>query len=712
MNELLARIQADQHEQWRRGNRIRVEEYLARHPDLAGQEEVILDLIYAEVVLREELGERATAAEYLERFPQYAARLVRQFELYDGLDEDPLDQVETVRTAAAATSDSQPAPRPAAPDYPAIPGYHILEQFPAGGPGVVYKARERRLNRVVALKMIRHEADAANPEHRAMFRREAEAVARLNHPNVVQIYEFGEHRGQFYFTMEFVEGGTLERQLADRPLPPRRAAELAETLARALHAVHQKDIVHRDLKPGNVLLTESGVPKVADFGLAKCRNGQSTLTPSGVIVGTASYMAPEQARGNGRSVTPTADVYSLGAILYHLVAGRPPFLGATFASTLGQVLYGEPEPLRLGRASRDLEAICLKCLEKDPGDRYPSAEALAEDLRRFLDGKPTVARPRRWYQRAWRAARRRSRWAAAAMLCLMLPMALALTPKNPEPAPKHEVIDPRKLVEESLASGRPFHFAGHEPLPGPFRILDGTAGSFGPVHGQNCISLQTIDPSLLELVANPGQNTYGFSAEMLHMTDVNSGDIGLFFGLRYSPDGSKYAYYTLTFADHGHLAKLIKDNGEPVSRVLISAYARAKAGGGVNSRIDLDKPMHKFRPIWAKVQEKWRKVEPYLTFGTGVGGRALVALDHWRRLGVQIEPAGITVYWRDDQGVWKQVGQMRAEKLESAIQRMTTKFPAVAGLPWRFSPRDGLGLYSHLAEAYIRNVAVTEFLGK
>ena len=139
---------------------------------------------------------------------------------------------------------------------------------------------------------------------------------------------------------------------------------------------------------------------------------------------------------------------------------------------------------------------------------------------------------------------------------------------------------------------------------------------------------------------------------------------------------------------------------------------RLQTGGGVNSRIDLDKPMHKFRPIWAKVQEKWRKVEPYLTFGTGVGGRALVALDHWRRLGVQIEPAGIIVYWRDDQGVWKQVGQMRAEKLESAIQRMTTKFPAVAGLPWRFSPRDGLGLYSHLAEAYIRNVAVTEFLGK
>jgi len=297
------------------------------------------------------------------------------------------------------------------------------------------------------------------------------------------------------------------------------------------------------------------------------------------------------------------------------------------------------------------------------------------------------------------------------MLCLMLPMALALAPKGPDPA-RPERSRARKQVEASLAAGTPVRFTGHEPLPGPFRILEGTAGSFGPVHGKGCISLQTIDPSLLELVANPSQDSYGFSAEVLHATNVDAGHVGLFFGLRHSPDGSKFGYYTLTFADHGYLAKLFQEEGEPVSEIAIRAHAAAKAGGGGNLRIDIDKKILRFRPIWARAEERWRQVEPSLPVGTGVGGRALVALDRWRRVGMQIEPAGITVYWRDDQGVWKPVGQMRAKRLEYAMQHLATTMPAVAGLPWRFSPRTGLGLYASRAEAWFRGVEVTQFLGK
>jgi serine/threonine-protein kinase len=277
---------------------------------------------------------------------------------------------------------------------PRVPGYEVEAVLGRGGMGVVYRARHPRLNRTVALKMLLA-GPFAGPGELERFLREAETVAGLQHANIVQVHEAGDVDGRPYFTMEFLEGGSLAQKLAGTPQPARQAVALVAAVAEAVHAAHQHGIVHRDLKPGNILLTADGTPKLSDFGLARRLDGAAGLTQSGAPVGTASYMAPEQAAGRSRDVGTAADTYALGAILYELLTGRPPFRAETAAETLRQVISQDPAlPSRLNAAvPRDVETICLKCLEKSPERRYPSATALADDLHRFLRHEPIVARP-------------------------------------------------------------------------------------------------------------------------------------------------------------------------------------------------------------------------------------------------------------------------------------------------------------------------------
>ncbi len=299
-------------------------------------------------------------------------------------------------------------------DLPQVPGHELHEVLGHGGMGVVYKARHLRLNREVAVKMMLTGAHAGL-EARERFLREAGAAAALRHPNIVQVYDMGDKDGQPYFTMEFVEGGNLARKLAGIPQPPRQAAELLATLAEAVEAAHRSGIVHRDLKPSNVLLTAAGTPKIGDFGLARRMEGESGLTWTGVAIGTPSYMAPEQAEARPFAWGPAVDVYSLGAILYELLTGRTPFRAETAAETVRQVITQDPvPPSRLnGKVPRDLETICLKCLQKEARHRYAGAEALAADLHRFLRGEAITARSEGPLARLARRVRRRPVFAAA-----------------------------------------------------------------------------------------------------------------------------------------------------------------------------------------------------------------------------------------------------------------------------------------------------------
>jgi tRNA A-37 threonylcarbamoyl transferase component Bud32 len=360
-----------------------------------------------EQFLRErEAGRNPDPQRYLHSFPDLAPQL-RDF--FVGL--DLFDRL---------APELAPRTRPAPP----LPGervgdFDLLEEVGRGGMGVVYRARHTKLDRVVALKMIRRGQDEAEL---ARFRVEAEAIARLQHPNIVQVFEVGEHAGVPFCALEYCAGGSLAERLRGTTLLPAEAAAVVAALAEAMQAAHRQNVIHRDLKPANVLLaggdavTPLGrlIPKVTDFGLAR-KLDDPGLTQSGVILGTPSYMAPEQARGDSKAVGPPADVYALGAVLYECLTGRPPFRAATTLDTLAQVLDAEPVPPRQLNPAlpRDLETICLKCLRKEPQRRYPDAAALADDLRRFLQGEPIRARPVGHLERAAKWVRRNPAVAAS-----------------------------------------------------------------------------------------------------------------------------------------------------------------------------------------------------------------------------------------------------------------------------------------------------------
>jgi WD40 repeat protein/serine/threonine protein kinase len=420
----------------RAGETCCAEQLLAAHPELFVDADAALELVYTEFVLRSELDQKPDPAQWYARFPQWRDRLERLFEVHEHVCAGGVGD-----TGAAAVTPRLLATGSARPIDGARPGpgpHELLGEIGRGGMGVVYKARQRGLNRIVALKMILAGAQAG-ADAVARFRIEAEAAARLRHPNIVPIYEVGDWQppGESpplpYLTMEWIEGGSLEQKLAGRPWPPNEAAHLVATLARAMQHAHEQGIIHRDLKPANILLEKdeggrmkdeldrsgsslilhpsSFRPKITDFGLAKCLDGWAASSPrthTGAILGTPCYVSPEQAAGDTHALGPPTDIYALGAILYELLTGRPPFQGANPLDTLEQVRTVEPVPPRRlqPRLPRDVETICLKCLQKRSHQRYPSARALAEDLDRFLAGQPIQARPVGASERLWRWCRR------------------------------------------------------------------------------------------------------------------------------------------------------------------------------------------------------------------------------------------------------------------------------------------------------------------
>jgi WD40 repeat protein len=410
----LVEVLVRQRESWERRQPIRVPELLDLHPALRTSPDAILDLIYNEIVLREECGEVPTQEEYTTLFPDLAEEIRLQFEVDDALSNPP--------------STLQFVPPPDRTGAAPVPGYEVLGELGRGAMGVVYRVRQLGPNRIVALKVLHPGVPLAR------VRTEAQAAARLQHPHIVQIFEVKEYNagfgeGSVALVLEYVEGGNLAQKIDGKPQPPRDAARLVETLARATAHAHGRGVVHRDLKPSNILLAgppdaplADCEPKISDFGLAKLEktSGAANSIASGLthttdILGTPTYMAPEQADGRHREVSPAVDTYALGAILYELLTGRPPFLGAGVLDTLSQVRTQDPVPPRRlqPRVPRDLETIALTCLHKNPARRYASVGALADDLRGFLEGRPIAARPTGPLERLVKWGRRRPAAAAA-----------------------------------------------------------------------------------------------------------------------------------------------------------------------------------------------------------------------------------------------------------------------------------------------------------
>jgi serine/threonine protein kinase len=411
-------------------------------------------------------------------------------------------------------------------------GYVLMETLGEGGMGIVYKAKQGSLKRFVALKRIRG-GIYAGKEERERFQREGEAIASVEHPHVVKIHEFGEYQGQPFFSMELLEGGTLSKKLNGQPLPEREAAELVRTLALTIATAHRRGILHRDLKPSNVLFAGDGTPKISDFGLAKVMDNDSDVTRSDDVLGTPAYMSPEQARGEVRRLGPTTDVYSLGAILYETLTGRPPFRGESRLHTLELVRTREPVSPRRHRpnVSRDLEAICLKCLEKKSERRYSSGEELAADLQRYLDGRTTHARPLSVPRRLGRTISRHPLSTSAFCLGLMLALTAIFLYRLHDPKNALETIQKRlrdgQEVDLLDKNGRPF-YSQWESAKGILEVYE----------HEHAVSLAAVEPTLLTLVLDP-QNDYRFSAEVQHESTTQQSEVGLFFAhSRYlTPEG-------------------------------------------------------------------------------------------------------------------------------------------------------------------------------
>jgi eukaryotic-like serine/threonine-protein kinase len=390
------------------GQKVRVEYYLEQFSELASSDELIVDLVVGEWQLRAASESDIYGSELTDRFPDLVAQIQQKVDTI--ATQGTLPSTYRMATSVDKVASLQPH------SWPMIPGFEIVSVFGQGNMGIVFEAKQVELGRDVALKVIR--SSTISPIAYKRFRAEAEAAAALRHKNIVQVFSVGEHDGRPFLVLELVRGRTLEDVWANALVDWRSAAETVEILARAVEHAHQCKIIHRDLKPSNILVDASGSLRITDFGMAKGVAIDESTTMTGEVLGTPAYMSPEQASGDSKHVGPSADIYSLGAILYRALTGVPPFVGTSPLDTMAQVRWREPISPRTLQPSLpvDLETVCLKCLQKEPGSRYANAVGLANDLRNVLEGKPILARRNSSLERIVKWGKRRPAIAALTIL--------------------------------------------------------------------------------------------------------------------------------------------------------------------------------------------------------------------------------------------------------------------------------------------------------
>ncbi len=603
------------------------------------------------------------------------------------------------RTGEEALATTAPAaPYSSAPDGAAIPvkfpcrlgRYELLEPLGRGGMGVVYKARQIDLDRLVALK-VAFGGLPVDGEALARFRRESEVIARLRHANIVHVYDCGEHAGQLYFSMELLEGGTLADRLAGRPLPQREAALLVQTLARAVQHAHQAEIIHRDLKPSNVLLGAGGEVKLSDFGLAKLLDADGELTLTDAFLGTPSYTAPEQARGEARTVGRWTDVYGLGAILYQTLTGAPPFRGTSRSQTLEQVRTQPPRPpsrLRPG-LSRDLEAICLKCLEKAPQQRYPSAAALAEDLERWLNGQPTLARPLRWPQGVLRSLRRHPIGSSLAALVGIAALVSGLVAVLTHPD------FPLWKIERQLTQGQAIVLIGERGEPRWFRSCLRSEPGQVPDPPADYFLVRSRNLALVELIPDPKQDAYRFRAEVKHFASQGGGEVGLYVAHE-QPGNQIHQLIPFSFNDIGDPTPLWIP--EPRGKTWIKPALPPTPVRLIPRALLLEKSK-----LLAEANFQGREAPLCVPSGP-------IDTASWRKLVIEVTPQEVRAFWGDEgqplDPLSLEAVAVSAEKTLANLRARTPDSSLGKCVHGRFAPRGGLGLYVFRGAAFFRRAVL------
>jgi serine/threonine-protein kinase len=584
-----------------------------------------------------------------------------------------------------ASGDSAAAPSQAA--APTLPNYDELTFVGIGGMGVVYRAVQRTTERVVAVKFL-HGAGAFDPSLRIRFDTEARALARVRHPHIVQVYEVGEADGLPYFSMEYIPGGTLARRLRAEPFAARESARVVAGVAAAVEAAHREQVLHRDIKPGNILLDTDGLPKITDFGLAKLSDRDDGLTLSGNILGTPSYMAPEQAAGRVKEIDARTDVYGLGATLYELLCGRPPFRGESHAVTLQLVQDAEVVPPGRIRAGvpAELEAICLKCLEKLPTKRYATAQELADDLHRWLAGEPTHARPLTPRQRARRWVRRhRVKLSAALLLPMLLLTGVGMAVR----------LQPRNQIERELAAGRSVTLIGETGLPRWSEWHCGDTLLTKSIAGDETCGFQTYDMSVLVLGRDPMTDTYQFTAELkqiISQSDVSA--VGLFVGMQdvlHQPglDATHWVGFEYTDFWRG----IEQRNPKLAARHGLEGY----------DVLTLRQPSQTEKSIGFSRASIGRTF-PFAPAAKGP--------TPWRQIMLDVSPDGVDAYWRQDDGSLVLAFRVSADTLATKVDGhnfSATQSPRLAGVrypPMPWNPRGAFGVYGHNSAVAFRNVTL------
>ncbi len=563
---------------------------------------------------------------------------------------------------------------------PHIPNYRDITYLTSGGMGAVFRAVQCGFERVVAIKLI-NGAAAYDPAARLRFGNEMQALGRVDHPGVVKVFDHGDADDAPFYSMEYVGGGTLAQLLARRggALPPDEAVRVMAAVAEAVQAAHREGVLHRDVKPGNILLTEDGTPKVADFGLAKLTDSAMQMTLTGSQLGTPPYMAPEQVRGTPTDITARTDVYGLGATLYECLTGRPPFKGATPQETVQRVLESDLDPPSSVRPGvpEDLEAVCLKCLAKDPAERFATAGEVAAELRRWQAGEPTLTRPQtRWQKgRRW-GKRHRVKLAAVTVVLLAVLGVLAAMWRS----------DPRRQIERDLTAGRRVVLVAETGNPRWSRWEAGAVDLSGSVTEDGTCGFQTHTTSVLTLVLDPKTDSFRLSADLRQIRSGNDNSgVGLFVGAHdvpARPDLRTTALVGFEFTDFWRSAELQMPKLQANHGLDARGLALIRDGVSASvSWVDLGLAAH-FRP----------------TNLTPSG---------WRTIVVDVSPAGVTAFWQTTEGKGFRLtaGEIEAE-FASHSRQIASGRPGFQLPKPVWNPRGAVGVYARSSAVSVRNVTL------